>query len=141
MHASEHDLEPEGCVLFLKCPQESTLMDGFVQKYSRREMLKAFGLGSAAIFFGYDPLRSMLNDAAGFEPGAMAATLPACVVRPEQTEGPYFVDEKLNRSHIRTDSSDKSTAVTEAPARAKFIVSVPIPQPTSSTFFPLQRSN
>jgi len=28
---------------------------------------------------------------------------PACVVRPEQTEGPYFVDTRLNRSDIRTD--------------------------------------
>ncbi|MCE3224047.1 MAG: Intradiol ring-cleavage dioxygenase [Nitrospira sp.] len=28
---------------------------------------------------------------------------PACVVRPEQTEGPYFVDEGLNRSDIRSD--------------------------------------
>jgi len=26
-----------------------------------------------------------------------------CVVRPEQTEGPYFVDEKLERSDIRSD--------------------------------------
>ena len=34
--------------------------------------------------------------------------LPACVVRPEQTEGPYFVDEKLDRADIRTDPSDKS---------------------------------
>jgi protocatechuate 3,4-dioxygenase beta subunit len=84
-------------------------MDGFVRNYNRREMLKAFGLGSAAVFFGYDPLRSILNDAAGFEPSAMAANVPACVVRPEQTEGPYFVDEKLNRSDIRVDPSDKST--------------------------------
>jgi len=29
--------------------------------------------------------------------------LPACIVRPEQTEGPYFVDEMLNRSDIRSD--------------------------------------
>jgi protocatechuate 3,4-dioxygenase beta subunit len=29
-------------------------------------------------------------------------------VRPEQTEGPYFVDEKLNRSDIRSDPSDSS---------------------------------
>jgi protocatechuate 3,4-dioxygenase beta subunit len=29
--------------------------------------------------------------------------IPPCVVRPEQTEGPYFVDEKLNRSDIRSD--------------------------------------
>lgn len=34
------------------------------------------------------------------------AALPACVVSPEMTEGPYFVDEKLNRSDIRTNTSD-----------------------------------
>ncbi|MBI1800358.1 MAG: intradiol ring-cleavage dioxygenase [Chloroflexi bacterium] len=33
---------------------------------------------------------------------------PACIVRPAQTEGPYFVDEKLNRSDIRSDPSDGS---------------------------------
>jgi protocatechuate 3,4-dioxygenase beta subunit len=32
--------------------------------------------------------------------------MPSCVVRPEQTEGPYFIDEKLNRSDIRSDPSD-----------------------------------
>jgi len=30
---------------------------------------------------------------------------PACVVSPELTEGPYFVDEMLNRSDIRPDPS------------------------------------
>lgn len=39
---------------------------------------------------------------------AHAAALPSCVVRPEQTEGPYFVDEKLNRTDIRVDPSDRS---------------------------------
>ena len=29
-----------------------------------------------------------------------------CVVRPEQTEGPYFVDEGLHRSDIRTDPTN-----------------------------------
>lgn len=29
--------------------------------------------------------------------------VPACVVRPQQTEGPFFIDEKLNRSDIRSD--------------------------------------
>jgi protocatechuate 3,4-dioxygenase beta subunit len=29
-------------------------------------------------------------------------------VRPEQTEGPYYVDEQLNRSDIRSDPSDGS---------------------------------
>ena len=27
----------------------------------------------------------------------------SCLVRPELTEGPYYVDEELNRSDIRTD--------------------------------------
>lgn len=36
---------------------------------------------------------------------AGSATTPSCVVVPEQTEGPYFVDEKLNRSDIRPDPS------------------------------------
>src|SRR5262249_10341916 len=31
-----------------------------------------------------------------------------CVVRPAQTEGPYFVDEELNRTDIRSDPSDGS---------------------------------
>jgi len=36
------------------------------------------------------------------------ATTPSCMVRPQQTEGPYFIDEKLNRSDIRSDPSDGS---------------------------------
>ncbi len=33
-----------------------------------------------------------------------------CEERPEQTEGPYFVDELLNRSDIRTDPTDGSVS-------------------------------
>ena len=29
--------------------------------------------------------------------------VPACVVRPQQTEGPFFIDDKLNRSDIRSN--------------------------------------
>ncbi len=38
-------------------------------------------------------------------PATEAATtvVPACVVTPELTERPYFVDERLNRSDIRSD--------------------------------------
>jgi protocatechuate 3,4-dioxygenase beta subunit len=32
----------------------------------------------------------------------------ACIVRPQQTEGPYFVDEGLNRSDIRSDPATGS---------------------------------
>ena len=41
-------------------------------------------------------------------PTADLAASADCVVRPEETEGPYFVDEKLNRSDIRSDPSDGS---------------------------------
>lgn len=48
--------------------------------------------------------------------------LPSCVVRPELTEGPYFVDERLNRSDIRSDPA--SGAVSEgAPLELTFQVS------------------
>ena len=40
---------------------------------------------------------------------AQPAGTPACVVRPALTEGPYFVDEKLNRSDIRSDPADGTT--------------------------------
>ncbi len=39
---------------------------------------------------------------------AAASATPSCVVKPALTEGPYFVDEKLNRSDIRSDPSDNS---------------------------------
>jgi len=41
-----------------------------------------------------------------FALAAGAKEPPGCVVRPQQTEGPYFVDESLNRSDIRSDLSD-----------------------------------
>jgi protocatechuate 3,4-dioxygenase beta subunit len=40
-------------------------------------------------------------------PAADAAAL-SCVLSPAKTEGPYFVDERLNRSDIRTDPSNGS---------------------------------
>jgi protocatechuate 3,4-dioxygenase beta subunit len=52
----------------------------------------------------------------------LAATLPSCVVRPEMTEGPYFVDEMLNRADIRSDPSDGSVRE-GAPLRLTFLVS------------------
>ena len=46
----------------------------------------------------------------------------ACVVRPSLTEGPYFVDEKLNRSDIRTDPAT-GAASAGVPLKLKFNVS------------------
>lgn len=55
-------------------------------------------------------------------PTADTAAVPDCVVRPEQTEGPYFVDEKLNRSDIRSDASS-GTVKEGAPLTLAFLVS------------------
>ncbi len=53
---------------------------------------------------------------------ANAGTLPSCVVVPALTEGPYFVDEKLNRSDIRPDPSNNSVSA-GTPLRLAFNVS------------------
>jgi protocatechuate 3,4-dioxygenase beta subunit len=53
---------------------------------------------------------------------AVAAAGPACIARPEQTEGPYFIDEKLNRSDIRSEPSDNSRKL-GVPLRVVFQVS------------------
>jgi protocatechuate 3,4-dioxygenase beta subunit len=91
--------------------------------WSRREVLLVIGAMTASVA-GCRRRRSQpsLLAAASSETPAFAATLPACVVRPEQTEGPYFVDEKLNRSDIRVDPSDKSVKA-GVPLRLEFHVS------------------
>lgn len=46
--------------------------------------------------------------AGGLNHRRAVAAIPGtlCVVRPEQTEGPYFVDERFHRSDIRSDPTD-----------------------------------
>ena len=65
---------------------------------TRRELVALFGSSAVA---------AMAHRVSGqaAQAGAGSAGLPACVVVPQQTEGPYFVDEKLLRSDIRADSS------------------------------------
>lgn len=40
-----------------------------------------------------------------------ATTSPTCIVRPEQTEGPYFTDVRLNRSDIRSEPASGAIKV------------------------------
>ena len=63
---------------------------------SRREAVRLLGIGGAAAFGGWT-----LN-AAGMQ---APAVLPTCVVRPEMTEGPYFVDGSIARSDVRTNTT------------------------------------
>jgi protocatechuate 3,4-dioxygenase beta subunit len=83
-----------------------------VHLLTRREMLGFMSTAAVTIFgCGRNPsgFRDLIT---GQDPQpialAAAASVPPCVVRPEQTEGPYFIDEKLNRSDIRSDPSDGS---------------------------------
>src|SRR5215471_15283568 len=88
---------------------------------SRRETLRLLGIGGTAALVGLadkrplsfwpDPVRSSIA----------GATSLACVVRPAQTEGPYFIDERLNRADIRTDPSNNSIK-DGMPLRLKFNV-------------------
>ncbi|MCC5645158.1 intradiol ring-cleavage dioxygenase [Nostoc sp. CHAB 5824] len=81
---------------------------------SRRKALALFrAAGTAIIVVGCIPRKSRSTQAQSSVaiPASSLAnsnTLPACIVTPEQTEGPYFVDEKLNRSDIRSDPADGS---------------------------------
>ena len=80
---------------------------------SRREILVLLGGAGAAIagtgFIAKFGMNQTATTTATPEATAEAlGTLPACVVRPALTEGPYFVEEMLNRSDIRVDPSDGS---------------------------------
>jgi protocatechuate 3,4-dioxygenase beta subunit len=65
---------------------------------SRREAVALLGASGAALLAS-----CRRPDIVREESGVV---LPSCVVRPEQTLGPYFVEERLNRSDIRSDPSN-----------------------------------
>jgi protocatechuate 3,4-dioxygenase beta subunit len=73
---------------------------------TRKEALRLLGgAGAALVLAGCAPVTrpsAARTASATTTPG----TTVACVVRPALTEGPYFVDERLNRSDIRADPSD-----------------------------------
>lgn len=84
---------------------------------SRRGLLRmGFGLAASAVIAA---CTRKVDTAASPAPTTSTGTtssgtggntaVPTCVVKPGLTEGPYFVDEKLNRSDIRVDPSDGST--------------------------------
>ncbi len=66
---------------------------------NRRQALNALGAAAGAAALGdVRPLVAAPLVRTGF--------WPACIVTPAQMEGPYFVDEKLERTDIRQDPSD-----------------------------------
>lgn len=103
---------------------------------SRREALALLGSATAAL--GMVSLAacapgqtvtptsaSVAATAAGTAPTVASTTiasLPSCIVRPEVTEGPYYVQEDLNRSDIRSDTAT-GTVVAGTPLVLTFNVS------------------
>jgi protocatechuate 3,4-dioxygenase beta subunit len=69
---------------------------------SRREVIGLLGIGGAALLGG----RALGQGGPGGRRNR-PQTANGCYARPELTEGPFFVDEKLNRSDIRTDANSK----------------------------------
>lgn len=65
---------------------------------NRRKMLAVLGVTGINILAGCSSGGSGSKQSSG-------ATL-SCIATPQQTEGPYFVDEHLHRSDIRLDPSD-----------------------------------
>ena len=84
---------------------------------SRRETLALLGASGIAALAGCKPSREV-----GEVGAAGASALPSCVVRPEQTEGPYFVDARLDRSDIRSDPSN-GTVKAGTPLQVALVVS------------------
>jgi len=87
-------------------------------RLTRREMLGLIG-AVGVVFAGCDddsgsgeatstPGEASAATATAGATGTPASSSVNCVVSPEMTEGPYFVDEQLNRSDIRSDPSDGS---------------------------------
>jgi protocatechuate 3,4-dioxygenase beta subunit len=88
---------------------------------TRREVLALFGASGVAVGIAACAPGSTATSGSGAEAtsvGAVAtdvaaatteSALPSCVVVPELTEGPYYVDEHLDRSDIRVDTADGST--------------------------------
>jgi protocatechuate 3,4-dioxygenase beta subunit len=84
---------------------------------SRREVLALFGGSSVALLAACAPVGALASPspsstaqqtsaptaATAATASAAATALPSCIVRPALTEGPYFIDEKLDRSDIRSD--------------------------------------
>ena len=83
---------------------------------TRREALALLGAASSAVLIAAcapgqsspaQPTSVPVTSASAQASATNAsASLPSCIVRPEVTEGPYYVNEELNRSDVRSDTSN-----------------------------------
>ena len=84
------------------------------QTVGRRDAIYALGSVVAVGFLSQcgggeaSPASASTGAAGSSSAGSVSASNAPCVVTPALTEGPYFVDERLNRSDIRTDPTTGS---------------------------------
>jgi protocatechuate 3,4-dioxygenase beta subunit len=89
---------------------------------NRREVLKLFGLTGSALLVGGLAACDSSQLAEADDEDLSVLALPSCIVRPELSEGPFFVDEKLNRSDIRSDPTTGRLSA-GLPLTLRFLVS------------------
>jgi protocatechuate 3,4-dioxygenase beta subunit len=75
-----------------------------VRYLSRGEVLGLMGSSAAAVALA----GCGSSEQSGQSGSSESASTPTCVAKPQQTEGPYFVDERLDCSDIRLDPTDGS---------------------------------
>jgi protocatechuate 3,4-dioxygenase beta subunit len=68
------------------------------RRLGRRELLGLLGIAGGGLLCS-----SVATTVSGGKGTSPRFDLPSCVVKPELTEGPYFVDEQINRSDVRSD--------------------------------------
>jgi protocatechuate 3,4-dioxygenase beta subunit len=101
---------------------------------SRREILVLLGAAGTATALAAcgpsaaSPSTSVSATAAGAPTGtpsasAGVAVVPSCVVVPELTEGPYYIDTDIERSDIRPDTTTGEVAA-GTPLTLNFVVSI-----------------
>ena len=73
------------------------------RRLSRRELVGLFGATVAAVAAPRAQGGDLAIDEAGQFPAGASLAAQDCIAQPQQTEGPYFVDERLKRSDIRVD--------------------------------------
>jgi len=71
---------------------------------SRREVIALLGASGALLFVGCAASTDVTGTSTSSD--STGSSSSSCVVKPELTEGPYYVEEELDRSDIRTDPSD-----------------------------------
>jgi len=73
---------------------------------TRRRLIEILGGAGVAALSGCGGGSTSASSASGSTSGTTSGTTASCVLTPELTVGPYFVDEKLNRSDLTTNTTD-----------------------------------